>query len=101
MNDREVRFTITWMRPSDENGSFHYVLEYEAMQRDPYPPFRRHTEDRMTVPPIDGKIQEYTINPAFPFAEYNITLTAVNTKLDRAGGSVTDSRRTIAIGRAL
>ena len=101
VSNRTVQFNITWEKPSDRNGSFHYILEYKGMQTGRYPPFRRQKDGPRTVKLDDGNQEIYIFENALPFAEYDITLTAVNTKLNRSGPSVNDTRRTIAIGRAL
>lgn len=90
-------FVIEWIKPSDENGPFHYYLEFEAEQLSPYPEARREMVP-FTPREIDGDQENFMFEGALPFATYNITLTAVNTKLGRPGPSVNEERRTIAIG---
>lgn len=98
MNDTRVTFDIEWDKPSDRNGSFHYYLQFEAEQLSPYPEARRENVSSMIQRIDDGNQESFTFVGALPFADYNITLTAVNTKLNRRGPSASMQRRTIAIG---
>ena len=101
ISDTLVKFTINWEKPSDRNGSFNYQLVFEAMQLDPYPEARQ-TNVSMTTRMLnndDGNQEEDLIAEALPFANYTITLTAVNIKLNRSGPSTTVEGRTIAIGK--
>ena len=101
ISDTSVRFTINWEKPSDRNGSFNYQVMFEAMQLDPYPDARQTNVDmtNMTLNNDDGNLEEFLFQEALPFANYIITLTAVNIKLNRSGPSTTVEGRTIAIGK--
>ena len=96
-----VMFVIEWIKPSDRNGSFHYSLQFEAEQLSPYPEARRESVNLMTQRIVDGNQQNFIFEGALPYATYTITLTAVNTKLNRPGPSVSMKRRTIAIGNSM
>jgi len=47
---------------------------------------------------LGGELEVHSFDNALPFANYTITLAAVNIKLNRSGPSVTVQGRTIAIG---
>ena len=96
MNDSAVTFNITWTTPSARSGPFHYRLEYTAAQPAPHPIPRRDTSG--TVDRVRGSLDYYTFTGALPYADYSITLTPVNTKLNRDGPPNTGSGMTIAIG---
>ena len=98
-NDSSVTFTVTWTKPSDRFGPFHYRLEFEAAHLDGYPPDRRRTVDKTTEILKDGNQQSFTFDGALPFANYSITLTPFNIKLIRDGPSSSLSMNTMAIGR--
>ena len=98
-NATRVMFVIQWVKPSDRNGSFHYSLQFEAEQLSPYPEARRESVN-LTQRIDDGNQQNFTFEGALPFANYTITLTAVNTKLNRTGPNVSMEMRTIAIGNS-
>lgn len=100
-----VTFSVQWREPSDRNGSFHYEIQYEATQNEPYPQSRQISINPTTMEVFDENllpgqddIVEYVFNGALPYADYNITVTPVNTKLNRPALSVSMSGRTIAIG---
>ena len=101
ISDTSVRFTINWKKPSDRNGSFNYQVMFEAMQLDPYPEARKTNVDmtNRTLNNDDGNLEEFLFPEALPFANYTITLIAVNIKLNRSGPSTTVEGRTIAIGK--
>ena len=96
-SDTSVEFMISWNRPSDRNGSFDYSLTFEAEQLGLYPESTRNTVPPQTIP-LDGELEVHTFEGALPFANYTITLAAVNIKLNRPGPSVPVQGRTIAIG---
>ena len=102
--EETVTFTISWKEPSDRNGPFHYLLEYEAAQNDPYPESRQMSVNFTTrelfdedLIPVGGRV-EFVFSEALPYANYIITVTPVNTKLNRSGPSRNVSGRTNAIG---
>jgi netrin-G3 ligand len=97
MNESSVTFTITWEPPLNTFGDFHYLLKYKAAHPDDYPEARRETVELTTVRIDDGNQRSYQFNGALPFADYTITLTPVNTKLNRSPDSTTGQGRTIAI----
>ena len=99
VNITAVQFRITWNRPSERNGSYDYILEFSATQEDPHPDDQRRSEMRNI--PLDGQLESYTFRNGIPFANYIITLIAVNIKLTRPGPSVTITQRTIAIREQL
>ena len=99
-NATRVMFVIEWVKPSDRNGSFHYSLEFEAEQLSPYPEDRQESVPSTTQRIDDGNQQNFIFEGALPFANYTITLTAVNTKLNRQGPNVSMEMRTIAIGNS-
>ena len=99
INDSTVMFSIVWVRPSDSNGSFHYVLEYEAAQLEPHPQSRQRNVSLIQERLDNGKQETFTFEGALPFANYTITLTPVNTKLTKPGPNVTIAGRTRAIGK--
>ena len=104
--EETVTFTISWKEPSDRNGPFHYLLEYEAAQNDPYPESRQMNVSLTTRELFDGdgdlipvgRRVGFVFSEALPYANYTITVTPVNTKLNRSGPSRNVSGRTIAIG---
>ena len=98
-NDSSVTFTVTWTKPSDRFGPFHYRLEFEAAHLDGYPLGRRRMVNKTTEILTDGNQQSFTFLGALPFASYSITLTPFNIKLSRDGPSSSLSMNTMAIGR--
>lgn len=94
---------ITWNRPSNRNGSFNYSLTFEAEQLGSYPESRRTTipPQTITLPvggELEGELEVHSFEDALPFANYTITLAAVNIKLNEPGRSEIVQGRTIAIG---
>ena len=99
MSDIAVVFMITWNRPSLRNGSFNYSLTFEAEQLGSYPESRRTTLPPQTITlPVGGEREVHSFEDALPFANYTITLAAVNIKLNEPGRNETVQGRTIAIG---
>ena len=87
---------ITWTAPSFRNGSFNYNLTYTAAQTDNYPELRRGTAQDSVI--IAGRMEEFTIEDALPFANYTVTIFAFNIKLNAPGDSETEANRSVAIG---
>ena len=98
MTNTRVKFTINWQGPSDRNGSFRYSLLFEAKQLDPYPA-ARGTETGLQNRTLGGDASSFLFDNSLPFANYTITLTAVNIKLNKPGPSVVMEERTTAIGK--
>ena len=76
---------------------------YEAIQGEGYPESRRQSIELTTVT-LESTVEvgeTHTFEGALPFADYSITITPVNIKLQRDGESVPVSGRTIAIGTTL
>lgn len=94
-----VRFDISWTQPHDRFGAFHYRLEFEAAHLDDYPMERMRTVDTTTMTLTDGNLKSFTFTGALPYANYSITLTPFNVKLNRDGPSRSISVITIPIGR--
>ena len=99
MSETTVMFSTDWVRPSGRNGSFGYLLQFEADQLEPYPQTRQSSVNLMNLALDDGDLETFTFEGALPFANYTITLTAVNAKLNKPGPSVTVEGRTTAIGK--
>ena len=95
MNESSVMFDLTWVKPPDDFGPFHYRLEFEAEQPSPHPDPRTASDTRI----IDNNGQElFPFVGALPYADYNITLIPVNTKHNRDGPPMNIAGRTTAIG---
>ena len=98
MTNTRVKFTINWQGPSDRNGSFQYSLSFEAKQLDPYPATRRN-ETGLQNMILGGDLRYFLFENSLPFANYTITLTAVNIKLNKSGPSTVVEERITAIGK--
>ena len=94
-----VTFGISWTQPHDRFGAFHYRLEFEAAHLDDYPMKRMRTVNTTTMNLTDGNLESFTFNGSLPYANYSITLTPFNIKLNRDGPSRSISVPTISIGR--
>ena len=94
-----VTFRISWTQPHDRFGPFHYRLEFEATHLDDYPMERMRNVDTTTRILTDGNLESFTFTDALPYANYSITLTPFNIKLNRDGPSRSLSVPTIPIGK--
>ena len=99
-SDNEVQVDITWNRPSIRNGSFETRLTFSASQTPDYPPQRSTSlpAQEMILP---QEKTTFTILRGLPYAEYTFTLQPFNIKTSNPAPPVSQTMRTIAIGKPL
>ena len=98
-NQDEVQVPLSWTAPSPRNGPYRLLLSYTAQQTLPYPPDRMKTDsDTLT---LRQRTEDYTIQEALPFANYIVTINAVNIKLGLEGIADSNSIRSNAISKSI
>ena len=93
-----VTVNVSWTAPSTRNGSFNYRVRYSGAQLDDYPMEQRmrHQEQVVTV----GGDMERLLFTGFPYANYSVSVTAINNKTGREGPTSVETYRTIPIGKS-
>ena len=93
----EVLVSLVWTSPSPRNGPYTLQLNYTEEQTPPYPASRANKNSNSKTLPQSSS--QFTIRNALPFANYTVTIYAVNIKLGLVGVADSTSIRSQPIGK--
>ena len=101
LTNDDMDIILTWMPPSDRNGTFDYVITFSARSSFIYPNHPDRTEeasddDIMVV----GTSTSHTLVSVLAYANYEVTITPFNRLrgMDFSGPTVTSNLRSLAQG---
>ena len=98
-NVTEVLVALRWIPPSPRNGPYRLELNYTAMQNPPYPAVRAMSDSGTETLPQNTS--QFTIGGALPFANYFISVRAINLKLKLNGVASSIDIRSLATGESV
>ena len=93
----EVLVFLKWTPPSPRNGPYMLQLNYTAEQTPPYPASRADSDSSSIMLPQNTL--QFTIRDVLPFANYTVTVYAVNVRLGFAGVADSTTIRSQPIGK--
>ncbi len=78
-SSNRITIMVTWMRPSERNGPYRYMLNYTAEQSSPYPVTRGISTASSSIN-LAGDSQSYSVPiiDSVPFADFTVSLYAYN-----------------------
>ena len=95
----EVLVSLQWIPPAPRNGPYELELNYTAVQHPPYPAARAMNDSGTATLP--QHTSNFTVGEALPFANYSISLRAINIKLRLKGVASNTDIRSLATGESV
>lgn len=95
--------TVSWVQPSQRNGSTSYNISYTGVHLPPYPESRFADMAVGTVINVENTNVSYTITNVLSFATYTFSVFAYNRQLGQniASASVSDTLRSMPSGEGM